>query len=122
MALARGLTSNIRFRGGNIQVTAADGEMRTAAAWGGRGGRDRVLRDALVTAERYQVGTVLCVQDKAMKRAWCLATNGTEHRGRARRWERNHRVQIDYLGPIRTPRPSASRWCGTLNRLEQHRN
>ncbi len=43
----------IRFRG-NIHVTAADGEMRTAADWVGRGGRARVLRDALVTAERYQ--------------------------------------------------------------------
>jgi hypothetical protein len=36
-------------------VTAVDGEMRTAAAWVGRGGCARVLRDALVTAERYQV-------------------------------------------------------------------
>jgi hypothetical protein len=67
----------IRFRG-NIHVTAADGEMRTAAAWVGRGGRARVLRGALVTAERYQVGTVLCVQDKAMKQAWCLATSSTD--------------------------------------------
>jgi len=72
----------IRFRG-NIQVTAADGEMRTAAAWVGRGGRARVLRDALVTAERYQLGSVLCVQDKAMKQAWCLATNGTEQTAKA---------------------------------------
>jgi hypothetical protein len=71
----------IRFRG-NIKVTAADGEMRTAAAWVGRGGRARVLRDALVTAERYQVGTVLCVQDKAMKQAWCLATSSTEARAK----------------------------------------
>ena len=31
----------IRFRG-NIHVTAADGEMRTAAAWVGRRGRARV--------------------------------------------------------------------------------
>ncbi len=67
----------IRFRG-NIKVTAADGEMRTAAAWVGRGGHARVLRDALVTAERYQVGAVICVQDKAMKQAWCLATSSTE--------------------------------------------
>jgi len=100
----------IRFRG-NIQVTAADGEMRTAAAWVGPGGRARVLRDALVTAECYQVGSVLCVQDKAMKQAWCLATSGTgrasehgmlenpgrtthdrirgEDRGSHRRWQRN---------------------------------
>ncbi len=67
----------IRFRG-NIAVTDADGEVRTAAAWVGPGGRARVLRGALVTAERYQVGTVLCVQDKAMKQAWCLATSSTE--------------------------------------------
>jgi hypothetical protein len=72
----------IRFRG-NIQVTAADGEMRTAAAWVGPGGRARVLRNALVTAECYQVGSVLCVQDKAMKQAWCLATSGTDQTAKA---------------------------------------
>ena len=72
----------IRFRG-NIQVTASDGEMRTAAAWVGAGGRARVLRDALVTAECYQVGSVLCVQDKAMKQAWCLATSGTDQTANA---------------------------------------
>ena len=64
----------IRFRG-NITVAAATGEMRTAAAWVGPGGRARVLRGASVTAERYQVGTVLCVQDKAMKQAWCLVSS-----------------------------------------------
>jgi hypothetical protein len=64
----------IRFRG-NITVTAADGEERTAAGWVGPSGRACVLRGAMVTAERYQVATVLCVQDKAMKQAWCLATS-----------------------------------------------
>jgi hypothetical protein len=72
----------IRFRG-NIAVTAANGEVRTAAAWVGPGGRARVLRGALVTTERYQVGTVLCVQDKAMKQAWCLATSSTEATAKA---------------------------------------
>jgi Transposase DDE domain len=72
----------IRFRG-NIHVTAADGEMRTAAAWVGTGGRARVLRDALVTAERYRVGSVLCVQDTAMKQAWCLATSSTDETAKA---------------------------------------
>jgi hypothetical protein len=71
----------IRFRG-NITVTAADGEARTAASWVGPGGRARVLRGALVTAERYQVGTVVCVQDKAMKQAWCLAASSTEQTAR----------------------------------------
>jgi hypothetical protein len=67
----------IRFRG-NITVTAATGEVRTAAAWVGPGGRARILRGALVTAERYSVGTVVCVQDHAMKQAWCLATRTTD--------------------------------------------
>jgi hypothetical protein len=66
----------IRFRG-NIHVTAADGEVRTAAAWVGPGGRARILPDARVTAAQYQVGTVLCVQERAMKQAWCLATSMT---------------------------------------------
>jgi transposase len=64
----------IRFRG-NIKVTAADGEERTALGWVGPGGRATVLRDAMVTADRYQVGTVVCVRDKDMKGAWCLATS-----------------------------------------------
>jgi hypothetical protein len=64
----------IRFRG-NIKVTAGDGEERTALGWVGPGGRASVLRGAMVTADRYQVGTVLCVRDKDMKGAWCLATS-----------------------------------------------
>lgn len=67
----------IRFRG-NIKVTAADGEERTALGWVGPGGRATALRGALVTADRYQVGTVVCVRDKDMKGAWCLATSHTD--------------------------------------------
>jgi hypothetical protein len=67
----------IRFRG-NIKVTAADGEDRTALGWVGPGARATILRDAMVTAERYQVGTVVCVRDKDMKTAWCLATSYTD--------------------------------------------
>jgi hypothetical protein len=64
----------IRFRG-NIAVTAASGETRSAAAWVGPGGRARTLPGAAVTAERYHVGSVVCLRDKAMKPAWCLATS-----------------------------------------------
>jgi Transposase DDE domain len=64
----------IRFRG-NIAVTATTGETRTAAAWVRAGGRARVLRGAMVTADRYPVGTVVCVQDPDMKQAWCLAAS-----------------------------------------------
>ena len=81
----------IRFRG-NIAVTATTGETRTAAAWVRTGGGARVLRGALVTADRYPVGTVVCVQDKAMKQAWCLAASSTDATARqltgyyGRRW------------------------------------
>jgi hypothetical protein len=67
----------IRFRG-NIKVTAAEAEERTALGWVGPGGRATTLRGALVTADRYQVGTVVCVRDKDMKGAWCLATSYTD--------------------------------------------
>jgi hypothetical protein len=67
----------IRFRG-NIAVTATTGETRTAAAWVRAGGRARVLRGAEVTADRYPVGTVVCVQDPDMKQAWCLAASSTD--------------------------------------------
>jgi len=66
----------IRFRG-NIAVTAATGETRTAAAWVRPSGRARVLRGAAVTADRYAVGTVVCVQDPDMKQGWCLAASST---------------------------------------------
>ena len=81
----------IRFKG-NITVTSANGETRTAAAWVRAGGGARVLRAARVTADRYQVGTVVCVQDKAMKQAWCLAASSTDATARqltnyyGRRW------------------------------------
>ncbi|HEY4972147.1 MAG TPA: IS4 family transposase [Steroidobacteraceae bacterium] len=67
----------IRFRG-NIAVTSSTGETRTATAWVRPGGRARVLRGAEVTAERYPVGTVVCVQDPDMKQAWCLAASSTD--------------------------------------------
>ena len=66
----------IRFRG-NLAVTAATGETRTAAGWVRASGRARVLRGAAVTAHRYTVGTVICVQDRDMKQAWCLAASST---------------------------------------------
>jgi hypothetical protein len=67
----------IRFRG-NITVTSADGDERAAIGWVGPGGRATLLRGASVTAARYEVGIVLCVRDKDMKQAWCLATNLTD--------------------------------------------
>lgn len=67
----------IRFRG-NITVTAADGEARPAADWVGPAGRACVLRGGAVTAERYAVGTVVCVHAKGMKDPWCLAASSPD--------------------------------------------
>lgn len=81
----------IRFRG-NIHVSAADGQTRPAAAWVGKGGRARKLRDAEVTASRHKVGAVVCVKARDMKEAWCLATSNAEATAReimnyyAKRW------------------------------------
>jgi hypothetical protein len=81
----------IRFRG-NIRVTAADGEARSAAQWVGAGGRARTLRGAAVTAAGYPVATVVCVQARDMKEPWCLASNTADEPARvlinlyARRW------------------------------------
>ncbi len=86
--LYRMLTEELKFDyvirfGGNITMTGAAGETRTAAAFVGPGGRARLLRGAMVTADRYQVGTVLCVQDRKMKQAWCLAASSTSATSRA---------------------------------------
>ena len=67
----------IRFRG-NIAVTATTAKPAPPPPGSRQGGRARVLRGATVTADRYPVGTVVCVQDKDMKQAWCLATSSTD--------------------------------------------
>jgi len=71
----------IRFRG-NIHVTAKTGETRTAKQWVGKNGRMKVLRNAKVTASKpYPVSTVVCVQDKAMKDAWCIVASDPNKKG-----------------------------------------
>ena len=71
----------IRFRG-NIHVTSAKGEKKAAKDWVGKNGRMRVLRNAKVTATKnYPVSTVVCVQDKGMKDAWCIVASDPTARG-----------------------------------------
>jgi hypothetical protein len=67
----------IRFRG-NITVTAADGERKTANEWVGPTGRARMLRGAKVTADEFEVASVVVNWDRKMKEAWCLATSFTQ--------------------------------------------
>lgn len=68
----------IRFRG-NIHVTDATGEVRSASEWVGTSGRARKLRGARVTASHaFQVGAVVCVHARDMKEPWCLAASDAE--------------------------------------------
>ena len=69
-----GLGYVIRFRG-NTHVTAATGERRAAADWGGKGGRAVKLSGAALTASEHPVGAVACVHAEGMKEPWCLATS-----------------------------------------------
>lgn len=64
----------IRFRG-NVLVTNSKGEARMARDWLGQGGRMQVLRNAFVTADRYPVTTVVCVQDRGMKEPWHIVAS-----------------------------------------------
>jgi hypothetical protein len=77
---------------GDILVTDAAGQTRPATEWISKNGQARLLRDARVTANAYQVATVVCVRDPAIKQPWCLAASTSEATARelinlyGRRW------------------------------------
>lgn len=81
----------IRIRG-NIIVTSTQGESRPAEEWIGKGGRAKLLRNALITLDGYEVPTVVCVHAKGMKEPWCLVSSDPEIKARpvidgyAKRW------------------------------------
>ena len=81
----------IRFRD-NTYVTSTSGEQRKAAAWVGKTGRARTLRNVTITADNCPVNTIVCVQDKDMKEPWCLAASDVTASARtlinyyAKRW------------------------------------
>lgn len=70
----------IRFRG-NIFVTSSEGERRAAKEWVGQGGRMRVLRNAKVTADDYEVKTVICVHEQGMAHPWCIVASDPTLKG-----------------------------------------
>ncbi len=71
----------IRLRS-SIHVTDQTGTTKDAKDWVGPGGRLRILRGALVTAQQVPVPTVVCVQDKEMKDAWCIVSSDPKLAGR----------------------------------------
>jgi hypothetical protein len=71
----------IRFRS-IIHVTDQHGTTRKAKEWLGPGGKLRVFRNAQVTGQHVSVPTVVCVQDKEMKDAWCIVASDPKLAGR----------------------------------------
>jgi len=69
-----GFDSIIRIRG-NITVTSASGEARSAEQWIGKNGRARLLRNAVLTYDHSPIQTVVCVHAKGMKEPWCLVSS-----------------------------------------------
>ena len=72
----------IRFRG-NTNVKSAEGEVRMAKDWVGKGGRAKMLKNAKITKKGYEVATVVCMQDKKMKETWCLASSRSKDDAKA---------------------------------------
>ena len=70
----------IRFRA-VVRVEDAHGEACSAGQWVPPNGRIKLLKNARVTASRYEVGGVVCVKARGMKDAWCLATSRTDLSG-----------------------------------------
>lgn len=70
----------IRFRG-DINVTDAKGETRSAAEWVPSNGHAKTLRGATVTHEKVHVPTVVCIKAKGMKDPWCLAMGSSSRKG-----------------------------------------
>jgi hypothetical protein len=66
----------IRFRQ-IIQVTHG-GRAMPAAAWIPINGHAKMLRDALITADKTSIPAVVVKHQKGMKEAWCIATNRTD--------------------------------------------
>lgn len=70
----------IRFRG-KTNVESASGETRMAHSWVPARGQTLELVGAFVTEQRFSVN-VVCVKERAMKDAWCLATTLAGDKGR----------------------------------------
>lgn len=71
----------IRFRE-VITVRDSSGASRPARDWVPANGRSRMLRDAVVTQDRFPVPAVVCVKESGMKDTWCLATSRVDLTGK----------------------------------------
>lgn len=84
----------IRFR--SVITVEAEGTLyKKAREWVRPGGRMRVLRSCYVTADRVAVPTVVCLQERGMKDAWCLASSRADLSGRAIKQAYGRRFSIE---------------------------
>lgn len=64
----------IRIRS-NILVENKQGESKSAKQWVSPTGRTKTIRESKITHEKYQIPTIVCVQDKKMKEPWCIVSS-----------------------------------------------
>ena len=69
-----GIDFIIRFKD-NVTVETAEGIIGPAANWVPKNGRARLLPNAMVTARRTPLPSLVFVKAKKMKQPWCLASN-----------------------------------------------
>ena len=65
---------SIRIRS-NILVENKQGESKSAKNWVSPTGRTKTIREAKITHEKYNIPTIVCVQDKKMKEPWCIVSS-----------------------------------------------
>ena len=70
----------IRIRS-NILVEDSDEETKAAVEWVGKSGKTKMIRDAKITAEKYEVPVLACKHGKMMKEPWCIVSSRSELSG-----------------------------------------
>lgn len=64
----------IRVRG-NIVVASKEGVTKSAKEWVNKTGRIKTLSHSTITCGKYEIPTLVCVQDKNMKSPWCIVSS-----------------------------------------------
>jgi len=84
----------IRFKA-SVLVENNKGETKCANDWIGTYGHMRVLRNTKITAQKYDMQTVVCVCRKGMKEAWCIASSRDDLDGNKIIFHYNKRFSIE---------------------------
>ena len=60
-------------KNGGSSTDPVKGTRKNASEWVPKNGKIRTIRNAKITAKEYRIGTAVCVKEKGMKQAWCIA-------------------------------------------------